>query len=72
MYTSLTKTKKYSELETHVALKRVAAANAILKHYKRYLITVKGCAVCLYAFLKANLVIKYIDSFNTSVSMQTL
>ena len=47
MYTSLTKTKKYSELETHVALKRVAAANAILKHYKSSLITVKRCAVCL-------------------------
>ena len=34
MYKSLTKTKKYSELEAHDKLKRVASANAILKHYK--------------------------------------
>ena len=34
MYESLTKTKKYSEPEAHETLKRVASANAILKHYK--------------------------------------
>ena len=33
MYKSLTKTKKYSELEAHETLKRVASANAIIKHY---------------------------------------
>ena len=32
MYKSLTKTKKYSELEAHETLKRVVSANAILKH----------------------------------------
>ena len=32
-YKSLTKTKKYSELEAHEALKRAASANAIIKHY---------------------------------------
>ena len=31
MYKSLTKTKKYSELEAHEALKRVASANAIIR-----------------------------------------
>ena len=45
MNTSFTKTKNYSELETHEALKRVASANAILKHYKSSLITVKRCAM---------------------------
>ena len=35
MYISLTKIKKkYSELEAHETLKRVASANAIIKHYK--------------------------------------
>ena len=34
MYKSLTKTNKYSEIETHETLKRVASANAISKHYK--------------------------------------
>ena len=34
MYQSLIKTEKYSELETNEILKRVASANAILKHYK--------------------------------------
>ena len=35
MYKSLTKTnKKYSEIEAHETLKRVASANAIIKHYK--------------------------------------
>ena len=33
MYKSLTKTK-YSELEAHETLKRVASANAVIKHYK--------------------------------------
>ena len=42
MYKSLTKTKQYSELEAHEALKRVASANAIIKHYKSSsLLTVK-------------------------------
>ena len=37
MYKSLTKTKqKYSEIEAHETLKRVASANAIIKHYKSY------------------------------------
>ena len=41
MYKSLTKTKqKYSELETHEILKRVASANAILKHDQSSLMTV--------------------------------
>ena len=41
-YKSLAKTKKCSELEAHATLKRVASANAILKHYKSSsLITVK-------------------------------
>ena len=34
MYKSLTKTKKYPELETHEILKSVASANAVLKYYK--------------------------------------
>ena len=56
MYKSLTKTKKYSELEAHETLKRVASANAILKHYiSSSLITVKRHAIVL-SFLKANLV----------------
>ena len=57
MYKSLTKTKKtYSELEAHETLKRVASANAIIKHYKRSsLITVKRHAVVL-SFLITNLV----------------
>ena len=33
MYKSLTKTKN-SDIEAHEILKRVASANAILKHYK--------------------------------------
>ena len=41
LYKWLTK-KKYSELEAHEALKRVASANAIIKHYNTSsLITVK-------------------------------
>ena len=36
MYKSLTKTKKYSELEAHEALKRVASANAIIITVKRH------------------------------------
>ena len=51
MYKSLTKAKKYSELETHETLKRVASANAILKHYKSSsLITVKRHAMVLSFF----------------------
>ena len=50
------KTKIYSELETFETLKRVASANAILKHYRNFsLITVKRHAMVL-SFLKANLV----------------
>ena len=45
MYKSLTRTKNYSELEKHEALKRVASANAISKHYKSSLITVKRHAM---------------------------
>ena len=57
MYKWLTKTKKkYSELEAHETLKRVASANAIIKHYKSSsLITVERHAMVL-RFLKANLV----------------
>ena len=36
MYKPLTKTRKYSELEAHETLKRVASANAIIKHYKKF------------------------------------
>ena len=55
MYKSLTKTKKYSELKAHETLKRVASANAIIKHYKSSsLVTVKRHAMVL-SFLKANL-----------------
>ena len=50
MYKSLTKTKKYSELEAHETLKRVASANAIIKHYKSSLITVKRHAMVLRFF----------------------
>ena len=51
MYKSLTKTKKYSGLQKHGKLKRVASANAILKHYKRSsLLTVKRHAMVLSFF----------------------
>ena len=51
MCKSLTKTKKYSELEAHEALKRVASANSIIKHYKSSsLITVKRHAMVLSFF----------------------
>ena len=51
MYKSLTKTKKYSELETHETLKRAALANAIIEHYKNSsLITVKRHAMVLNFF----------------------
>ena len=54
MYKSLSKTKKYSELETHETLKRVASANTVLKHYKSSsLITVKRYAMVLSLFLKS-------------------
>ena len=53
MYKSLTKTKKYSELEAHETLKRVASANAIIKHYKKSsVIFVKRHAMVL-SFLKS-------------------
>ena len=48
MYKSLTKTKKISELEAHETLKKVASANAIIKHYtSSSLITVKRHAMVL-------------------------
>ena len=51
MYKSLTKTKKNSELEAHETLKRVAPANAIIKHYKSSsLKTVKRHAMVLSFF----------------------
>ena len=51
MNKSFTKTKKYSELEAHDTLKRVASANAILKHYKKSsLITVKRHSMVLSIF----------------------
>ena len=54
MHKSLTKTKKkYSELEAHETLKRVASANAIKKHYKSSsLITVK-CHAMVLSFFKS-------------------
>ena len=56
MYKSLTKTKKYSELEAHETLKRVASENAILKHYRSStLITVKRHAMVLSFFLNLTL-----------------
>ena len=51
MYKSLTKTKKYPELEAHEMLKRVASANLILKHYiSCSLITIKRHAMVLSFF----------------------
>ena len=50
MYKSLTKTKKYSELEAHETLKRVASAYAMIKHYKSPLITAKRHAMVLSFF----------------------
>ena len=51
MYKSLTKAKQYSELEDHETLKRVASANAIIKHYKSSsLITVKRHELVLSFF----------------------
>ena len=51
MYKSLTKTKKYSELEAHETLKIVASANAIINHYKSSsLKTVKRHAMVLSFF----------------------
>ena len=51
MYKSLTKRKKYSELEAHETLKRVISANAIIKHYKSSsLIIVKRHAMVLSFF----------------------
>ena len=51
MYKSLSKTKKYSELEAHETMKRLASANAIIKHYKSSsLITVKRHAMVLSFF----------------------
>ena len=51
MYKSLTKPKKYAELEAHETLKRVASTNAIREHYKSSsLITVKRHAMVLSFF----------------------
>ena len=54
MYKSLTKTNKNTQSlidEAHEALKRVASANAIIKHYKSSsLITVKRHAMVLSFF----------------------
>ena len=50
MYKSLTKTKKYSELEAHETLKRVASTYAMIKHYKSSLITAKHHAMVLSFF----------------------
>ena len=51
MYKSLTKTKKYSEIEAHETLKSVASANSIIKHYKSSsLITVERNAMVLSFF----------------------
>ena len=51
MYKSLTKTKKYPELEAHEMLKREASANAISKYYiSSSLITVKRHAMVLSFF----------------------
>ena len=44
------KNKKYSELEAHETLKRMASANAIIKHDKSSLITVKRHAMVLSFF----------------------
>ena len=45
------KQKKYSELEAHETLKRVASANAIIQHYKNpSLITAKRHAMVLSFF----------------------
>ena len=53
MNRSLTKTKEYSKLEAHETLKRVASANAIIKHYKSSsLITVK-CHAMVLSFFKS-------------------
>ena len=68
-YKSLT-TTKYSELERYETLKRVASANAILKHYKSSLKTVKRHAIvlsCFCFFFKKKpffslKVVSYIDS----------
>ena len=50
MYQLLTK-QKYPELEAHETLKRVASANAILKHYRSSsLIAVKRHAMVLSFF----------------------
>ena len=49
------------EFEAHETLKRVASANAIIKHYKSSsLITVKRHAMVLN-ILKANLVLVYVS-----------
>ena len=51
MYKSLTKTKRYPELEAHETLKRVALANAIIEPYKSSsFITVKRHAMVLSFF----------------------
>ena len=42
--------QKYTELEAHETLNRVASANAIIKHYKSSFITVKRHAMVLSFF----------------------
>ena len=60
MYKSLTNTKQYSELEAYETLKRVASANAIIKHYKSSsLITVKRHAMVLSNIKKLTLYSSY-------------
>ena len=72
MYKSLTKTKKYSELEANETLKRVASANAIIKHYKSSSkISVKHHAMVL-SFLKANLVVIYVNYLFCSIRACTI
>ena len=66
MYKSLTKAKQYSELEAHETLKRVASANAILKHYESSsLIIVKRHAM-VRSFFKANLVYLMVSTYGKS------
>ena len=65
MYKSLTKTKKYSELKAHETLKRVASANAILKHHKKSsLINVERHAMVLSFYKKLTLCLDYNDLTN--------
>ena len=53
MYKSLTKTKKYSELETHETLKRVASANAISKQFIRSSLKAVNRRAMVLSFFKS-------------------